>query len=269
MAACATRVQRVDRVTRLRRLRIRKAARWSTFTVGVIAVALSIIPFGTFRTSASGPPRRGSNPAAAKLPDVGVWVAKGSSPAQLELGSFVEAFASAISAGSSPAVSIRAVVMGKVHDVFETAVTAGELLSAMGITADARDRVPPPPHPRSTTGSESGSSNYAVVRDASFGLVVHPADAGEPGDSTASGRLHTQVGEASWYDAPGVGFTAASPWLPFGTRVTVTNLDTRESVVVVIDDRGPFGGRIIDLSPEAFSALSSLGRGVISARLAW
>ena len=78
-----------------------------------------------------------------------------------------------------------------------------------------------------------------------------------------------QVGEASWYDAPGSGYTAASPWLPFGTHVTVTNLATGESVVVVIDDRGPFGGRVIDLSPEAFSALSSLGRGVLDVRISW
>jgi rare lipoprotein A (peptidoglycan hydrolase) len=40
-------------------------------------------------------------------------------------------------------------------------------------------------------------------------------------------------------------------------------------VVVVINDRGPFGGRVIDLSPEAFSALASLGAGVMQVRLTW
>jgi rare lipoprotein A (peptidoglycan hydrolase) len=40
-------------------------------------------------------------------------------------------------------------------------------------------------------------------------------------------------------------------------------------VVVVINDRGPFGGRIIDLSPEAFSALAPLGQGVMQVRLTW
>ena len=54
------------------------------------------------------------------------------------------------------------------------------------------------------------------------------------------------------------------PWLPFGTLVTVTDVATGRSVTVVIDDRGPFApGRIIDLSPEAFSVLSPLGRGVL------
>lgn len=87
--------------------------------------------------------------------------------------------------------------------------------------------------------------------------------------SSSSGTHGTQIGEASWYDTTGAGFTAASPWLPFGTRVTVTDLATGESITVVIDDRGPFGGRIIDLSPEAFSALAPLGRGVLQVRLGW
>ena len=90
----------------------------------------------------------------------------------------------------------------------------------------------------------------------------------EIGRATATAG-DSQVGEASWYDAPGTGFTAAHPSLPFGTHVTVTNLATGESVVVVINDRGPFGGRIIDLSPEAFSALAPLGAGVMQVRLTW
>ncbi len=86
----------------------------------------------------------------------------------------------------------------------------------------------------------------------------------------STNRVHgSQTGEASWYDAAGSGFTAASPWLPFGTRVTVKDLATGKSVVVVINDRGPFGGRIIDLSPEAFSALAPLGQGVMQVRLTW
>ncbi|HEX3298929.1 MAG TPA: ubiquitin-like domain-containing protein [Actinomycetota bacterium] len=80
----------------------------------------------------------------------------------------------------------------------------------------------------------------------------------------------TETGEASWYDPPWSGLTAAQPWLPFGTHVTVTDLDTGRSVTVVIDDRGPFGsGRIIDLSPEAFSALQPLGHGVLHVSLSW
>jgi len=88
------------------------------------------------------------------------------------------------------------------------------------------------------------------------------------------GREHQteeiQVGDASWYSfAPGSGFTAAHPWLPFGTVVTVTNVANGKSVQVVINDRGPFGGRIIDLSDEAFARIASLSQGVCRVRLSW
>jgi rare lipoprotein A (peptidoglycan hydrolase) len=80
----------------------------------------------------------------------------------------------------------------------------------------------------------------------------------------------TQVGEASWYSfAPGDGLTAAHPWLPYGTVVTVTNVANGRTVQVVINDRGPFGGRIIDLSDEAFARIAPLSQGVARVRLAW
>ena len=63
--------------------------------------------------------------------------------------------------------------------------------------------------------------------------------------------------------------TAASPWLPFGSNVTVTNLASGKSVTVVINDRGPFGGRIIDLSEEAFARIATPSRGIIRARITW
>ena len=84
-----------------------------------------------------------------------------------------------------------------------------------------------------------------------------------------------QVGIASWY-GPGFhgkttangepydmyAFTAAHKTLPFGTVVRVVDLDTGRSVVVRINDRGPFvPGRIIDLSYAAAEALGILDRG--------
>ena len=54
--------------------------------------------------------------------------------------------------------------------------------------------------------------------------------------------------------------TAAHRTLPFGTKVTVTNKRNGRSVVVTINDRGPFvKGRIIDLTPAAASALGFSG----------
>jgi rare lipoprotein A len=62
---------------------------------------------------------------------------------------------------------------------------------------------------------------------------------------------------------------AASPRLPLGTHGTVANLTNAESVTVVINDRGPFGGRLIDLSEEAFATIAGPWQGVIRARLTW
>jgi len=71
----------------------------------------------------------------------------------------------------------------------------------------------------------------------------------ESGNKTASGaRIN-----------PG-GLTAAHRSLPFGTRVRVTNQRNGRSVVVTINDRGPFvRGRIIDLTPAGARALGFSG----------
>jgi rare lipoprotein A len=56
--------------------------------------------------------------------------------------------------------------------------------------------------------------------------------------------------------------TAASRTLPFGTLVRVTNRNNGRSVVVRINDRGPFvGGRVIDLSQAAASEIGMTGSG--------
>lgn len=90
----------------------------------------------------------------------------------------------------------------------------------------------------------------------------------------------SQIGMASWYGGAFAGrltangeryntreFTAAHKQLPFGTRVLVTNLDSKQSVIVKINDRGPFNQRIIDLSPAAFKSIGSIGQGVMRVKL--
>ncbi|WP_322406064.1 septal ring lytic transglycosylase RlpA family protein [Idiomarina sp. PL1-037] len=58
--------------------------------------------------------------------------------------------------------------------------------------------------------------------------------------------------------------TAAHRTLPFGTKVRVTNIANNKSVVVKINDRGPFiDGRVIDLSRSAFDNIADLDLGVI------
>ena len=52
----------------------------------------------------------------------------------------------------------------------------------------------------------------------------------------------------------------SSQTLPFGTKVKVTNVSTGQSVVVRINDRGPYiKGRIIDLTPAGARAIGSSG----------
>ena len=86
------------------------------------------------------------------------------------------------------------------------------------------------------------------------------------------------VGKASYYWKPqrvasGGKFnpnalTAAHRTLPFGTRVRVTRLSNGRSVVVRINDRGPFvRGRIIDLSLRAARVLRMEKAGVTTVRL--
>jgi rare lipoprotein A len=59
--------------------------------------------------------------------------------------------------------------------------------------------------------------------------------------------------------------TAAHRSLPLASYAKVTNLDNRRSVIVKINDRGPYiRGRIIDLSPRAADALNMKGAGVVA-----
>jgi rare lipoprotein A len=89
------------------------------------------------------------------------------------------------------------------------------------------------------------------------------------------------VGMASWYGARHHGrstasgqpfdmhqLSAAHRTLPLGTRVRVTNLENRRSVVVRVTDRGPFvPGRIVDLSYAAAKALDLVEQGIARVRL--
>lgn len=62
--------------------------------------------------------------------------------------------------------------------------------------------------------------------------------------------------------------TAAHRTLPFGTKVEVTNLDNGKSVVVVINDRGPYAhNRILDVSPAAARKLGLIGKGTVMAKV--
>lgn len=87
---------------------------------------------------------------------------------------------------------------------------------------------------------------------------------------------YTESGKASYYSmkyqfsktASGERFnnysmTAAHKTLPFGTRVIVTNVNNSKTVIVTINDRGPYvKGRIIDLTRAAFAKIENIDKGI-------
>lgn len=85
------------------------------------------------------------------------------------------------------------------------------------------------------------------------------------GTYVKTGKSHTGLG--TWYAFRG-GLFAASPWLPMGSFAKVINKSTGASIIVQINDRGPFGeNRIIDLDKVAFQKIASLGAGVIDVKV--
>jgi len=105
-------------------------------------------------------------------------------------------------------------------------------------------------------------------------IVVFTAMAGLASQAEAA----SQCGKASWYKmgtktASGErmnasALAAAHRSLPFGTRVRVENLANGRSVVVRINDRGPYsGGRVIDLTRGAAEQIGMIHSGVASVKV--
>jgi rare lipoprotein A len=98
---------------------------------------------------------------------------------------------------------------------------------------------------------------------------------GSIGQNSLKAGQQFQKGRASWYGPGFLGrrtasgerfnagaMTAAHRSLPFGTRVRVVNESNGQSVVVRINDRGPFAsGRIIDLAPGPAQTLGLTSSG--------
>ncbi len=94
-------------------------------------------------------------------------------------------------------------------------------------------------------------------------------------------RIYRETGLASWYGREShgrkttsgamfdmFGMTAAHRTLPLGTRVRVTNLDTYQSVVVTVNDRGPFvKTRVIELSYGAAKELGFVEQGTATVKI--
>jgi rare lipoprotein A len=105
-----------------------------------------------------------------------------------------------------------------------------------------------------------------------------PANPAPAAPGLSQGRQHALTGIASYYwqdqmTSSGERFdknamTAAHKTLPMHSRVKVTHVESGRSVVVRINDRGPFKpGRVIDLSDKAAEILGFKARGLAQVRL--
>ena len=93
-------------------------------------------------------------------------------------------------------------------------------------------------------------------------LPTHLRDAVAQGQAGIASTYSTEsgTGTASGQKLNPGALTAAHRTLPFGTKVRVTNKKNGRSVVVTINDRGPFvRGRVIDLTPAGARALGFSG----------
>lgn len=118
-----------------------------------------------------------------------------------------------------------------------------------------------------------------------FVAACSPLREGAPGGREPSlyrvETISVQEGMASWYGGRWIGrltangerykagdMTAAHKKLPFNTKVRVTDIKTGKSVVVRINNRGPYvRGRVLDLSVAAAKQLGVYERGVAKVRI--
>lgn len=103
----------------------------------------------------------------------------------------------------------------------------------------------------STLGLFSFSNYNADTTKTSIASYYHDKFNGK---KTASGEIFSNSG-----------LTGANRTLPFGTKIKVTNIKNGESVIVRINDRGPYhSSRSLDLSKAAFMAIAERGEGKIA-----
>jgi rare lipoprotein A len=118
-----------------------------------------------------------------------------------------------------------------------------------------------------TTSPQRATATTTDPPTTSAATTAAPTTAAPTTTTTAAPRP-SQTGPASWYDA--AAGTCAHKTLPFGTVVTIVDLDNGNTTTCRVDDRGPYeGARIIDLAPDVFGKLAPVSQGVINVRISW
>jgi len=119
-----------------------------------------------------------------------------------------------------------------------------------------------------SAGDNHGLPKVSVSKDAEPNLV--PIELNEMGIMTASWygpRFHGKItANGEIYNQ--MALTAAHKSLPFGTLLQITNLRNGKSIIVRINDRGPYiDGRDLDLSRGTAKTLGILHRGVVRVKV--
>ena len=100
------------------------------------------------------------------------------------------------------------------------------------------------------------STNRVLAQHTEIGIASYYNDSLE-GKPTASGEIYSHSK-----------LTAAHRTIPFQSKIKVTNLINERSVIVTVNDRGPFvKGRILDLSKSAAEILGFVEKGVTRIKL--
>lgn len=138
-------------------------------------------------------------------------------------------------------------------------------------------------HPTPAPSFRRGALAVLSALIAAGCAAAGPANYGpsEPLPNCSEAGGYAETGTASWYGRPHHGrrtasgqvfdmhrLTAAHRTLPFGSRIRVTNIRNGRSVLLTVNDRGPFvGGRVLDVSYRAARELNFVRAGLAPVRL--
>ncbi|MGH9047649.1 MAG: septal ring lytic transglycosylase RlpA family protein [Acidimicrobiales bacterium] len=136
------------------------------------------------------------------------------------------------------------------------------LISSTKLAFEERD-------PSTTTAPVPAQVPAAPVITTTAAPVTTTTEPPPPPVTTTTVDANTATGVATWYSEAPPG-RCASPWLPKGVTLTVTDIATGATITCLVDDREADNpGRIVDLSPSGFGALAPLGQGVIQVAISW
>jgi rare lipoprotein A (peptidoglycan hydrolase) len=123
--------------------------------------------------------------------------------------------------------------------------------------------------PATTTTAPPATTTTTAAPVEVAHAVVAPPTTTTTTTTAPPAPTNSEVGEATWYAAAPDGY-CASPTLPFGTVLTVTDNASGASITCTVDDReeSPYP-RVVDLSPQGFSQLADTSQGVVDVTISW